>query len=311
MAPPSTLNGQDRTLALVAVAFTVTLWGCSNVIIKILSVTGQVASFYRLWFAVPVVWVIPLCVPAVRGRLNRDWLSGALVGGLLFSMHQMLFFNALKFTSVANVTIIGALQPALILLVAGRMFGERPGLPALLWSGVAFVGTIMVVLGAMGAPSWSPFGDLLAIGNLFAFTGYFLWSKHVRTRVGATEYTVGITTVAAVAVLIVSLATAQDLGSPSSGALLWLAFIAVVPGTLGHFLANWAHAHASAFAMSILLLALPVVASTGAVIFLDEPLTPLQIVGGGCALLAIGVIVRLPERSAEELASSAAETDAP
>jgi drug/metabolite transporter (DMT)-like permease len=93
--------------------------------------------------------------------------------------------------------------------------------------------------------------------------------------------------------------------------LLWLAFIAVVPGTLGQFLANWAHAHASAFAMSILLLALPVVASTGAVIFLDEPLTPLQIVGGGCALLAIGVIIRVPERSAEELASSAAETDAP
>lgn len=304
-------TGERRTLALVAVAFTVVMWGCSNVLIKVVSVSGQVASLYRLWFAVPLVWTLPLFMPSLRRHMDGRWLVSSIVGGALFSLHQLLFFTGLKFTSVANVTIIGALQPVLVLLAAGRMFGERPNLRALCWSMAAFAGTAVVVAGAAGTASWSVFGDLLAVGNLFAFTGYFLWSKRVRRSVGATEYVIGMTTVAAIVVLPVVLATTEDLGSPTRADLLWLALIAVVPGTLGHFLTNWAHAHASAFAMSVLLLAVPVVASTGAAVFLDEPLTAVQIAGGAFTLLAVGVIVRSPADSAEELAESAARTDAP
>jgi drug/metabolite transporter (DMT)-like permease len=291
----SDAKGDQRTLALVSVAFTVVVWGCSNVLIKGVSVTGQVASLYRLWFAVPLVWALPLFMPSLRRH----------------RLHQLLFFTGLKFTSVANVTIIGALQPVLVLLVAGRMFGERPNLRALCWSAVAFAGTAVVVAGATGAAGGSAFGDLLAVGNLFAFTGYFLWSKRIRTGVGATEYVIGMTTVAAIVALAVALATTQDLGSPTRTDLLWLALIAVVPGTLGHFLTNWAHAHASAFAMSVLLLAVPVVASALAAVFLDERLTGVQIGGGALTLLAVGVIVRSPVDAGEELAESAARTDAP
>ena len=307
----SDAKGDQRTLALVSVAFTVVVWGCSNVLIKGVSVTGQVASLYRLWFAVPLVWALPLFMRSLRRHMDRRWLVGSAVGGVLFSLHQLLFFTGLKFTSVANVTIIGALQPVLVLLVAGRMFGERPNLRALCWSAVAFAGTAVVVAGATGAAGGSAFGDLLAVGNLFAFTGYFLWSKRIRTGVGATEYVIGMTTVAAIVALAVALATTQDLGSPTRTDLLWLALIAVVPGTLGHFLTNWAHAHASAFAMSVLLLAVPVVASALAAVFLDERLTGVQIAGGALTLLAVGVIVRSPADAGEELAESAARTDAP
>jgi drug/metabolite transporter (DMT)-like permease len=282
---------RQQALAHVAVAVAVATWGCSNVVIKAVSVTGLIASFYRLLFALPLLWLVALASPTVRRRLDRGWAWGCLVGGLLFSLHQLMFFNGLKFTSVANVAIIAALQPVLVLVVAGPWFGERVGMRETLLSAVAIVGTVIAVLGSAGAPSWSPFGDALAVANLFSFTAYFLWSKRVRQTVGATEYVFGMTTVAAVVITITCIALEQDFTSPSASDWMWLVFLALVPGTTGHFLSIWAHAHIAAFAMSIMFLAVPVLAALGAYAFVDEPLSLQQIVGGAITLGAIAAIL--------------------
>ena len=60
----------DRSgLALLAVAAAVVTWGWSNVAIKSVSVTGLVASFWRLWIAIPALWLTALAMPAVRRDL--------------------------------------------------------------------------------------------------------------------------------------------------------------------------------------------------------------------------------------------------
>lgn len=311
--PPSAAAG-DRAarLALGAVGIAVLTWGASNVMIKAVPVTGLVASFYRLWLSLPLLWLVLALQPGARRRLDARWAAGALVGGALFALHQVFFFSALKATTVANVALIGALQPTLVLLVAGRWFGERSSPAALGWSLVALVGTVLVVAGATGLPGWSAHGDLLAVANLFAFTMYFLASKGIRRTVAAVDYVVGMTTVAALVMLVICLASGQDLASPRGGDWLVLLALALVPGTVGHFLTNWAHAHTSAFAVSILLLAVPVVAMAGAAAVLGERVTPMQLAGAAVVLTAVAaVVVRQPARRAETLAESAAETDAP
>lgn len=280
-----------RTLALLANAVAVATWGFSNVGIKMVSASGLVVSFYRLWIAIPVLWAAVLSMPSVRRRLDRDWLVSCAVGGALFAAHQICFFNAVKLTTVANVSIIGALQPALVLLVAGPLFGERATPRSLALAAVAFAGTIPVVIGAAEMPEWSPVGDLLAFVNVFLFTLYFLASKQIRRNLGTAEYIVGMTTVAGTVLLIVCLSTAQDLLSPRASDWPILAFLALVPGTVGHYLSNWAHRHSSAFVMSVMLLGVPVIASVLAAIVLGETLTLLQIAGGAIVLLAVGSIV--------------------
>ncbi|MBI4516201.1 MAG: DMT family transporter [Deltaproteobacteria bacterium] len=308
----SSATASARPLALAAVAVAVLTWGWSNVVIKAVSTTGLVASFYRLWFAIPLLWLLPVIMPSTRARLTRSWLTASLAGGALFAVHQILFFSSLKLTSVANVTIIGALQPALVLLVAGRLFAERASAGAVISALVAVAGTILVIAGSAGTPHWSPLGDALATVNLFAFTAYFLASKHFRASVGATEYVLGMTTVAGLLMMIAALATKQDLLSPRGWDWPFLLFIAVLPGTLGHFLTNWAHPHLPAFLLSVMLLAVPVIATSGAAVFLDESLNLTQVAGGSIVLAAIGTLVQTTAApAADELAESAAETDAP
>jgi len=309
---PDVTDTQRATLAVVGLAIAVVLWGLNTVAIKLIAPGGLVVAVYRLWFAIPLLWATALA-PSVRHRLDGAWLRASIVGGVLFSVHQVLFFTSLKLTTVANVAIIGALQPALVLLVAGRMFGERVTPRALAWSLVAFVGTALVIVGAIGAPSWSPLGDGLAFLNLFAFTAYFLASKRFRERVPAWEYVVGMTTVAGIVILLIALETGQDLGSPRGWEWAVLIGIAIFPGTLGHVLLNWAHAWVSAFVSSMLLLAIPLVAAAGAVAFLGETLGMLQVAGGVVVLIAIANVVLSTSRpsTAEALAEGAAATDAP
>ena len=301
-----------RALALGAVAGAVLTWGCSNVVIKVISTTGLIASFYRLWLAIPLLWLLPVFVPSMRRRFTSQWVTASLVGGGLFAVHQVLFFNSLKLTSVANVALIGALQPALVILVAGRLFGEHATSRAISWSLVAVCGTAIVVVGSSGTPSWSPFGDVLAVVNLFAFTAYFLASKQFRSHVPALEYVIGMTTVSGFLILGAALATGQEFLSPHGWDWPLLLFLAVFPGTLGHILTNWAHPHLPAFLVSVMLLAVPVFAVAGATAFLHEPLNFTQAVGGAIVLAAIGTLVHAaPPASGEELAEGAAETDAP
>lgn len=298
--------------ALLAVGLTVFIWGWSSVLIKAVAVSGLVASFYRLWLSIPLLWLIPLLRRERRRGLDAAWLRGSLGGGALFALHQALFFSSLKLTTVANVTLIGALQPTLVLLVAGRWFGEAAGTRAVVWSWVALAGTALVIFGAAGLPGWSPLGDALAFANLLAFTAYFLASKRIRQRVDTTDYLIGMTTVAGVIMLVVCLVSGEALGSPQGGQWLILLVLALLPGTLGHFLINWAHPHTSAFAVSMLLLASPVVACASAALALGERFSALQVLGAAITLAGVAaVVLSQPPQRAEALAESAAETDAP
>jgi drug/metabolite transporter (DMT)-like permease len=310
--PMTPEESRQQTLALAANAIAVAAWGLSNVAIKLVSASGLVTSFYRLWFAIPLLWLVALGMPSLRRRLDRHWLKACIIGGVLFAGHQICFFNAVKLTNIANVSIIGALQPALVLLVAGRLFGEVSTRRSLAWAGVAFAAIIPVIVGAAGMPSWSPAGDLLAFVNVVVFTAYFLASKQARRHLGTAEYILGMTTVAGIVILLVCITTGQELTSPRGWDWSVLLFLALVPGTIGHYLSNWAHRHSSAFVMSVMLLGVPVIAAALAAIVLDEQLTPLQLLGGATVLAAVGQIVRGASGArGVELAEGAAKADAP
>ncbi len=292
-ARPVAAGATRPELGLAALAVVVLVWSASNVVAKLVSTSGIVVSFYRLWFALPVVW-LPVLWSRRPALLDRDWCVASLIGGSLFALHQVLFFTSLKLTSVANVTVLGALQPVLVLLVAGRMFGERSGKAAWLWCLLAVAGVSLVIVGSSQGLAWSPAGDLLATLNLFAFTAYFLASKRIRQWLSTWEYVAGLTSTAAVLLTGVALATGQKLDSPRGWDWLGLLWIAWFPGTLGHALSNWAHQHVSAFTISITFLAVPVLASVLAAYLLHEPLTWWHAIGGVLVFAAIAMVTRQP-----------------
>lgn len=279
----------SAALGAGAVGLAVVSWGFVGIVVKLATLGGLAVSFWRLWLGSAVMVAIAV---ALRRRPSLDALARSALGGVLFAADVALFFSALKLTSVANATLITALQPALVLVVAGPWFGERVGLADVGWTALAVGGVGLVVVGASGSPAWSPAGDGIAFLALLAWTGYWLASKHARRTLGTIEYMTGVQLVAAIALTPVVLLAGPGLRPPAGGDWLWVAVLVLGPGVTGQSLAAWAHRWVDVTASSLMTLGVPVVAAAAGLVFLGERLHPLQIAGGLVVLTAIGAIIR-------------------
>lgn len=278
----------DAQLAVLAVTASVVTWGFGTVLVKLTSLDGVAFSVYRIWLGLAAL----LAMHAVTRRpITMASLRVAAPAGAILGANMLLAFSSIKLTSVANATLIGALQPALVLLVAGPLFAERVGRREAGWAALSILGVAIVIVGSAGAPSWSPTGDLLAAGGLVLFTTYFLISKRARGTLDTLDYVTGIHLGAALVVTPVALVARPDLGT-TPGDWAALSFIVLISGVGGHLLMNWAHPYIDVSVSSQIMVAAPVVAAASAWMILGEPLRPLQFAGGALALAAIIAIVR-------------------
>ena len=89
-----------------------------------------------------------------------------------------------------------------------------------------------------------------------------------------------------------ALLSGQRLDPGGLGEWAWITLLAIGSGGFGHLLLNWAHDHLDLSVMSLLTLAVPVVAVITAALFLDEPLSPVQVIGMGIVVVALAAVVR-------------------
>src|SRR5438132_3777153 len=126
-----------RLASLSAAVVAVVAWGVGPVLIKFVHLPGLAVAFYRLWLGA-AMWLGLLYLRG--GRLRWDVLRRSTPGGVAFGLNVALFFTAVKLTSVTDASVISALQPALVLMVVGRMFGERVTRSDVAWSALAIAG---------------------------------------------------------------------------------------------------------------------------------------------------------------------------
>lgn len=284
-----TERARRRTAAIVAVSATTVVWGSVGVFVKTTSITGLTFAMYRLWLGA-AVHMMALFV--LRRRLTWSTFRVCAPGGVLFAMEISLSFSAVKLTAVANAAIIGALSPILIVLAAGRMFGERVTREQMVLVVASFAGVVIVAIGASGSPAWSPAGDLLALVGSFAWTAYWLFSKKARASASALEYMTSVMVVGAIAITPVALTVG---GLPPASLdvhdAVVLGGLTLVPGMIGHLLLAWSHRHVEAWLSALITQCVPVIGALVAWPVLGEPITPLVALGGLVVVGATGAIV--------------------
>jgi drug/metabolite transporter (DMT)-like permease len=291
-------------LGLGASALAATLWAFGGIFAALTFASGMVSAFYRLWLGAALLTIVTY---AVGQRLSWRTLRYTWLGGIFLAGDMMMFYSAVRLTSIVDVTVIGAFQPALVLVAARKMFDERLGRWDVFWIVIAMAGVTVAVLGPSSAAHHRLLGDLLSIGTLVSFSAYWLVSKRAREQTEALEYTAGVTIMAAVVTGIVVVASGQALGRVRLTDWLWFLLLAIVPGS-GHFLMNWAHRFVDASVSSAISCLAPLVAAVLAIPILGQSLSVLQIVGELIGLAAIAVVAarnRQPAEPPSETLSSA------
>ncbi len=287
----------DR-LPLLVLGLVILSWGAGPVITKLITAHPVVGVIIRFALSVPLL----LGILAARGqRLDRAVLRRTALPGIAFGINLIFVFFALQEATVAVLSVSVALQPTLLLFVAGPLFGERPTLRHVGWTLLGVAGAATVILGAGGELRASPLGLLYAGSALLTFTTYFVLTRLARSTsdVDPVVWMAGINLWSLAAALVPApfLVGRGELGEVDVTDLFWLVVLAYVTGVFGHVLMSWVHGYIEAARSSLYLLAMNIVAVGLAWPVHDEPVTLVQVLGGLVVLGSVAMVIRLPARS--------------
>jgi drug/metabolite transporter (DMT)-like permease len=283
-----TPEGRAR-LAISIAALAVFAWGFGPLMVRGIDASAGTIVFWRLWIAMPVMLTAAYFT---GGRVSLPLLKAVFVPGVIFGISTLVGFSSYHATSIANATLIGALQPVLMLFIAPLLFGERSSARQILLAVIALGGISTVVLGAQQSSGASLHGDALALINLGLFTTYFVRMKQVRNKgIHSIALIAGVFSVAAVTVTPWVLLTSHDLGAIHGADWLSIVGMVLLSGLIGHGLMTWAQRHIDITLASLLMLGGPVISAIGAWIVFNQQLSPVQIAGALVVLVALGAIV--------------------
>jgi drug/metabolite transporter (DMT)-like permease len=292
---------EREQLALTAAVLAIVAWGFGPLFVRAIDADASVIVLWRIVLALPIATGVAYFT---GGGLTWSLLRRAYPTAVCFALSIVTGFVSFRETSIANATLIPALQPALVLLIAMRTFGERRTATEVGAAAVALAGVAAVVAGGEGGHR-STYGDVLAIVDLLTFTGYFLLAKRVRLDdVHSWSFLAAVFIGVATLVVPWSLLVSDGVVMRRSTDWLLVLGLVLLPGMVGHGFMTWAHHYVDVSVTSMLTLANPVISITGAWVLFSESLTPVQIAGGLAVLGALAVIVRR-QRADRALAAEA------
>ncbi len=290
-APLVRLGG--KTTALLAVVFSVTMWGLVPVAMRylILDLSPQAAMVMRIYPA-GLIAVTVLLVIGVRRIEMRDWgriAIAALAGNLGY---QVLAAFGMETVPASWTGLLFGLEPVFIALFAVMLAGER--LTVWLMSGImlALIGTAALMIGSSFAPQVDVglFGLVLVTLSTMGWGIYTVVIRPVSANYGSFE-------VACLALGMSALPMAffvpADLPAIALSMTLshWLvlAFLVVFATFLATAAWNYALGHMESSLAGIFLYVQPVVATIGGIALLGEKLTWPLLAGGGLIIAGVAV----------------------
>ena len=289
--------------AVLAVLAAVVLWSGTSLFVRAGHSDALVFTTWRLWFALPPLAVIV----AWRSRRSDSapfwpedvaparWIALLAGAGAFFIAGAATTFAALGLTRLLDVTLIGSLQPVLIIGFAVAFLGERVARTHLLRAAVAIAGTIVVAVAASGSGSWSLSGDVLAVLSLVFNSGWFLYGRVLRTRIVVDPFAFMLGTLTAAALLMTPIAVIVHGGLGISRRGLLFATLTMIAGTAAHVMMIWAHRHVPTSVSSPMLLGETPLVAGGAWIFFGESITLLQGAGAAAVVASLWGVTRGPE----------------
>jgi len=273
-------------LALFAGAACIAL---SPIWVRVAEVGPTASAFWRVALAVPLLWaLVPFSsAGASSGRIKRQWPL-LVAAGFAFAGDLAFWHWSIRFTSVANSTLLANLASIFVTLAAWILWRHKPS--ALFVAGLlaAIAGVALLVRTSREFSATALLGDALGVITAMFYAWYLLTVKGLRIRGASTLHLMAVTTTVTAALLLpVALLSGETFASATPGGWLKLLGLAWISHAAGQGLIAYALAHLPAAFSSVGLLFQPVMAALFAWVLLGEPLVALQIAGGLVVLAGI------------------------
>lgn len=286
--------------------------GLAPIFVRLSELPPAATAFWRLAFAVPVltVWMLleqragepasrvsdaarPSGAPALPAVVHPAilWRDGAglLLAGGCFAADLAVWHWSLRYTSVANATLLPNFAPLFVTLGGWWLFRERVSWLFMLAMGVAFAGAAVLMGESFHLGPETLWGDALGLGTSVFYAGYILAVGRLRARFSTAVIMVWSGAVSAGVLLVVAVASGENLLASSLSGWLTLLGLALISHAGGQSLIAYALAHLPAAFSSLGLLIQPAAAAVLAWPLLGEVLRVQQ--GVGAAIILAGIFL--------------------
>jgi len=275
-------------IGAIAIAF-------SPIFVRLSEVGPTATGFYRTMLAVPPLWLVWHLRPAGAASESASGSTGrglpplglVLIPGLLFAGDLFFWHLAIKYTSVANSTLLSNFAPVIVTIGAWLVLGERITVAFIVALLVATCGAVMLVGSSFQLGGDYVFGDLLALTTACFYGAYMIAVAKLRGRHGTQEIMLWSSLVSAMVLLPAAWLMGEGLVPPSLHGWAVLFGLAWISHALGQGLIAYALGHLPASFSSLVVLVQPVTAAFLGWLWLGEGLAPLQIAGGVVVLAGI------------------------
>lgn len=264
----------------------------SPILVRFTEVGPVASAAWRLVIAVPALWAWAIAGSRAKATVRRGrtdtWML--LAAGAAFAGDLACYHAAVGLTSIANATFICNLAPALVVVLAWPLLGERPRARTLGILAVAGLGVALMAQDSGIRPGASHLGDLWALGGAVCFAGYLLLIARLRRRFSAATVMLWSSASGAVMLAVLALALGETLLPAGIGGWAALLGLGLAVHVIGQGLTASSLGRLPVGASSPVLLLQPAISALVAWPLLGEVPGWLQAVGAVLILLAVASV---------------------
>jgi drug/metabolite transporter (DMT)-like permease len=281
----------QRWRAVAVLIFGACVIGFSPILVRLTETGPAAAGFWRLTFALPL---LGLLTRRASGRI-RPPSPLALAAGAAFALDLGFWHYGIKYTSVANATVLSNLTPVVVTAFAWVFLRQRPRAMFLLAVAVAVFGAWLMASQHVGAPGVNPpLGDALSATTALWYALYLLAIGEGRKRETASALMFWSSIVGAPLVLAGALLLGEQIAP--TGPAGWAACLALgVMHVAGQGSIAWAMGRLPTATASVVVLVQPIVAGVLGWWLFAEVLGPVQMLGAAVTLGGV-VLAQLATR---------------
>lgn len=264
----------------------------SAIFVKLSDAPSSIVAFYRLGFTflmlLPFIFTNKKNLYQIKALTRKQILIGA-TSGIFLSFHYLLWFESLKFTSVASSTVIVTLQPVFAFAASALIFKENFSKQAIFGAFVSIIGCAIIGWGDFQISGMALIGDIMAFVAAGVITAYFFIGQILRKEIDVVPYSIVGYGMSSIILFIYSIVTKASFFNYSK--LTWGCFIglALISTILGQVIFNWLLKWVSASTISMSILGESVGTCILAYFILDEKLTSKQFIG--ILIILTGLII--------------------
>ena len=277
-------------IGIFALLGAVVAMSISPSIVRFADVGPLASAFWRVFLALPVLWLWMRAEEKQQGRKSAgSWSLPIILTGIAFAFDLLFWHLAIMRTSIANATFFATMSPLWVIIISWLVYRLVPSKATVLGLFLCICGGTTLIYQSMSLNPAHAVGDFLGICTGVFFGAYFVTVGAARKTTGPARVTFEMSIISAAILGLVALYQEGNLLPHSLNGWLILLLLALVCHAGGQGLLTIALGRLPTTFSSLVIFLEALCAAGFAWILQNEPVSLIQAFGGAVVLAGIWI----------------------